>query len=93
MDKIYDLACSIMGISQEEMTRRAGVASSTLSRAFSGQLHVKREKLLAWGDILLELSPPEDQDLLLAMEAEMLHTLGHATRDDEQRGAGPVNYC
>jgi AraC-like DNA-binding protein len=53
----FDLACSIVGISQGEMARRAGVASSTLSRAFSGQFHVKREKLLAWEDILLELCP------------------------------------
>ena len=41
--------------------------------------------MLAWGDMLLELCPPEDRELLLAMEAEMLHALGHATRDDEQR--------
>ncbi len=84
--KYFDLACSLVGVSQEEIARRAAVASSTLSRAFSGQLHVKREKLLIWGDILLELCPEEDQGLLLEMEAEMLHSLGHATRDDEQRG-------
>ena len=81
----FDLACAIVGISQEEMARRVGVASSTLSRTFSGQLHDKRESLLAWGDMLLDLCPPEDQELLLAMEAEMLHALGHATREDEQR--------
>jgi transcriptional regulator with XRE-family HTH domain len=88
----FDLACSIVGISQEEMARRAGVAASTLSRAFSGQLHAKREKLLTWGDILLELCPPEDRELLLQMEAEMLHTLGHATRDDEQHGIEQLAY-
>jgi len=42
--------------------------------------------LLAWEDILLEPCPPEDRELLLAMEAEMLHTLGQATRDTELRG-------
>lgn len=52
---------------------------------YSGLLRVKRESLLAWGDLLLELCPPEDWELVLAMEAEMLHALGHATRDDEQR--------
>ena len=88
----FDLACSIVGISQEEMARRAGVAASTLSRAFSGQLHAKREKLLTWGDILLELCPAEDRELLLQMEAEMLHTLGHATRDDEQHGIEQLAY-
>jgi hypothetical protein len=30
--------------------------------------------------------PAEDRELLLAMEAEMLQTLGHATRDTELRG-------
>ncbi len=88
----FDLACSIVGISQEEMARRAGVAASTLSRAFSGQLHARREKLLAWGDILLELCPAEDRELLLAMEAEMLHTLGLATREDEQQGIERLAY-
>ena len=88
----FDLACLVVGVSQEEVARRAHVAASTLSRGFSGQLHVKREKLLSWGDILLELCPSEDKDLLLAMEAEMLHTLGHATRDDEQRGLERLSY-
>jgi transcriptional regulator with XRE-family HTH domain len=83
----FDLACAIVGVSQEEVARRAGVAASTLSRAFSGQLRVRREKLMAWGEIVLELCPPQDKELLAAMEAEMLHTLGHATREDEQRGA------
>ncbi len=82
----FDLACALVGISQEEVARQAGVAASTLSRGFSGQINVKREKLLAWGDILLDLCPEEDRELLLAMGAEMLHTLGHATRDDQQRG-------
>lgn len=88
----FDLACAIVGVSQEEVARRAGVAASTLSRAFSGKLRVRREKLLAWGDILLELCPEDDKELLLAMEAEMLHTLGHATRDDEQRGVERLSY-
>jgi transcriptional regulator with XRE-family HTH domain len=82
----FDLACAVVGVSQEEVARRAGVAASTLSRGFSGKLRVKREKLLAWGDILLELCSQEHRELLLEIEAEMLHTLGHATRDDEQRG-------
>ena len=90
--KYFDLACSLVGASQEEIARRAAVASSTLSRAFSGQLHVKREKLLSWGDILLELCAEEDRGLLLEMEAEMLHTLGYATRDDEQRGEERLTY-
>lgn len=88
----FDLACAVVGVSQEEVARRAGVAASTLSRGFSGKLRVRREKLLAWGDILLELCPPEDKDLLLQMEAEMLHTLGHATRDDEQHGIEQLPY-
>jgi hypothetical protein len=88
----FDLACAIVGVSQEEVARRAGVAASTLSRAFSGQLRVRREKLIAWGDIVLELCPQEDRELLLAMEAEMLHTLGHATREDERRGADRLSY-
>lgn len=82
----FDLACTLVNVSQEDVARRAGIAASTLSRGFSGQVRVKREKLLAWGDILLDLCPPEDRELLLAMEAEMLHTLGHSTREDEQRG-------
>lgn len=88
----FDLACSIVSISQEEMARRAGVAASTLSRAFSGQHHAKREKLLQWGDILLELCPMEDKELLLQMEAEMLHTLGLATREDERQGVERLAY-
>ena len=82
----FDLACAIVGVSQEEVARRAGVAASTLSRAFSGQLRVRREKLIGWGAIVLELCPPEDRELLVAIEAEMMHTLGHATREDERRG-------
>jgi len=88
----FDLACAVVNVSQEEVARRAGVAASTLSRGFSGKLRVKREKLLAWGDILLELCPSEDKDLLLSMEAEMLHTLGHATRADEQQGVERLAY-
>jgi transcriptional regulator with XRE-family HTH domain len=88
----FDLACKLVGISQEEVARRANVAASTLSRGFSGQVRVKREKLLAWGDILLDLCPTEDRDLLLAMEREMLHTLGLATREDEQHGIDQLGY-
>jgi transcriptional regulator with XRE-family HTH domain len=88
----FDLACAVVGVSQEEVARRAGVAASTLSRGFSGKLRVRREKLLAWGDVLLELCPQEHRELLLEMEAEMLHTLGHATRDDEQRGVERLPY-
>ena len=88
----FDLACAIVGVSQEEVARRAGVPASALSRAFSGQIRGKRKNLLAWGDILLDLCPEEDKDLLLAMEAEMLHTLGYATRDDEQRGVERLPY-
>lgn len=88
----FDLACSIAGVSQEEVARRAGVAASTLSRGFSGQTNVKRDKLLAWGDILLALCPQEDQKLLLDMEAEMLHTLGLATREDERLGVERFPY-
>jgi transcriptional regulator with XRE-family HTH domain len=88
----FDLACAVVGVSQEEVARRAGVAASTLSRGFSGKLRVKREKLLTWGDVLLELCPPEDMDILLSMEAEMLHTLGHATRADEQQGVERLAY-
>ena len=88
----FDLACVLVGTSQEEVARRAGVAASTLSRGFSGQLRVKREKLLAWGDILLDLCPLEQRELLLEMEAEMLHTLGHATRQDEQHGIERLPY-
>ncbi len=88
----FDLACAIAGVSQEEVARRAGVKSSMLSRGFSGQVRVKREKLLAWGDILLELCPPEDRELLLSMEKQMLHTLGHATREDEQHGIELLAY-
>lgn len=90
--RYFDLACALVGVTQEEMARRAGVAASTLSRGFSGQSRVKREKLLAWGDILLELCPGEDRELLLQMEAEMLHALGLATRDDERRGAEQLPY-
>src|SRR5258708_37375579 len=82
----FDLACEIVGVSQEVVAKKAKVASSTLARAFSGQTHAKRENLLEWGKILLELCPPEDRHLLLAMEAEMLHTLGYATRPEEQKG-------
>jgi transcriptional regulator with XRE-family HTH domain len=88
----FDLACAIAGVSQEEVARQADVSASTLSRAFSGQTHVKRENLLAWGDILLKLCPQEDKELLLGMEAEMLHTLGHATRDDEKLGLERLPY-
>lgn len=88
----FDLACAIVGVSQEEVARRAGVPASALSRAFSGQTRGKRERLLVWGDILLELCPEDDKELLLAMEAEMLHTLGYATRDDEQRGVERLSY-
>jgi hypothetical protein len=88
----FDLACAVVDVKQEEVARRAGVAASTLSRGFSGQLRVKREKLLSWGDILLDLCPEEERELLLAMEAEMLHTLGHATREDEQRGVERFPY-
>jgi transcriptional regulator with XRE-family HTH domain len=84
--KYFDLACALAGTSQEEVARRAGVAASTLSRAFSGKHRVGREKLLAWGNILRDLCPPEERDLLFALEGEMLHALGHATRDEEQRG-------
>ena len=90
--RYFDLACAIVGTSQEEMARRAGVSASTLSRGFSGQSTIKRDKLLSWGDILLELCPEEDKELLLQMEAEMLHTLGHATRDDERRGAEQLPF-
>jgi transcriptional regulator with XRE-family HTH domain len=88
----FDLACAIVGVSQEEVARRAGVAASTLSRAFSGQLQVRREKLMSWGDIALELCPPEEKELLVAMEAEMMHTLGYATREDERRGVERLSY-
>ena len=88
----FDLACEVVNTSQEEVARRASVAASTLSRGFSGKLRVKRQKLLAWGDILLDLCPQEDRELLLAMEAEMLHTLGHATREDERRGIEQSAY-
>lgn len=88
----FDLACALVNVSQEEVARRAGIVASTLSRGFSGQVRVKRERLLAWGDILLELCPPEDRDLLLAMEREMLHTLGHSTREDEQHGIEQLTY-
>ncbi|MGB8347125.1 MAG: helix-turn-helix transcriptional regulator [Ktedonobacteraceae bacterium] len=88
----FDLACALVGISQEEVARRVGVAASTLSRGFSGKHGIKREKLLAWGDILLDLCPPENRDLLRAMEAEMLHTFGYATREDEQQGVNQLAY-
>lgn len=88
----FDLACAMVGTSQEEVARRAGVAASTLSRGFSGQMNVRREKLLAWGEILLDLCPLEDRELLLAMEGEMLHTLGLATRSDEQLGVERLPY-
>jgi transcriptional regulator with XRE-family HTH domain len=88
----FDLACALVGISQEEVARRVGVAASTLSRGFSGKHGIKREKLLAWGDYLLEICPPENRDLLRAMEAEMLHTLGYATREDEQQGVHQLTY-
>jgi len=88
----FDLACAIVGVSQEEVARRAGVAASTLSRAFSGQLRVRREQLILWGAIVLELCPEEDRELLVAMEAEMMHTLGHATREDERRGVERLTY-
>jgi len=81
-----------VGVSQEEVARRAGVAASTLSRAFSGQQRVRREKLIGWGAIVLELCPEEDKELLVAMEAEMLHTLGYATREDERRGVERLSY-
>jgi len=90
--KYFDLACALVGVSQEAMARRAGVAASTLSRGFSGQSKVQREKLLTWGDILLDLCPEQDKELLLQMEAEMLHALGLATRDDERRGAEQLPY-
>jgi hypothetical protein len=88
----FDLACAIVGISQEEVARRAGVAASTLSRAFSGQLRVRREQLMSWGAIALDLCPEEDKELLLAMEAEMMHALGHATREDERHGVERLSY-
>ncbi len=85
--KYFDLACALVGVSQEEVARRMGRSASTLSRAFSGQLRINRETVLQLGDILLEVCPPEERDLLLALEEHMLHTLGYATRADEQRGA------
>src|SRR2546423_6812487 len=85
----FDLACAIVGVSQEEVARRAGVAASTLSRAFSGQLRVRREKLMAWGAIVLDLCPPEEKELLMAMESEKLHTLGHETREAATRATVP----
>jgi transcriptional regulator with XRE-family HTH domain len=88
----FDLACALVGVSQEEVARRANIAASTLSRGFSGQVRVKRERLLAWGDILLELCPEEDREFLLAMEAEMFHTLGHSTREDERQGVEQLSY-
>ncbi len=88
----FDLACALVGVSQDEVARRAGVAASMLSRGFSGQSGVKREKLLAWGDILLELCPEQDKEFLISMEEEMLHTLGRATRKDEQRGVEQLPY-
>lgn len=88
----FDLACAVASVSQEEVARRAGVAASTLSRGFSGQTRVDRDKLLAWGDILLELCPDEDKELLLLMEEEMLHTLGVSTRDEKQRGVEKLPY-
>lgn len=88
----FDLACMLCGVSQEEIARRAGVPSSTLSRAFSGKTRVRRERLLQWGDILINLCPPDEKDLLLTMEAEMLHTLGLATRADEQQGIERLIY-
>lgn len=88
----FDLACALVGISQEELARRANIPASELSRGFSGKVRIKREKLLTWGDILLDLCPSEDRELLLAMEREMLHTLGHATREDEQQGIEQLDY-
>ena len=88
----FDLACAVVGVSQEEVARLAGTSASTLSRGFSGQGGVKRVKLLHWGDILLELCPEEDRDLLLRMEEEMLHSLGLSTRDEEKRGVDALAY-
>ena len=88
----FDLACAVASVSQEEVARRAGVAASTLSRGFSGQTRVDRDKLLSWGDILLELCPDEDKELLLLMEEEMLHTLGVSTRDEKQQGVEKLPY-
>ena len=88
----FDLACALVNVSQEEVARRAGIPASKLSRGFSGRVRVKREKLLAWGDILFELCPPEDREFLSSMEREMLHTLGHSTREDEQQGIERLAY-
>jgi len=90
--KYFDLACLLVGISQEEMARRAGFDPATLARGFSGHSAIKREKLLALGDIFLEVCPDEDKEVLLHMEAEMLHTLGQATRDKERRGTEQLPY-
>lgn len=88
----FDLACEMVGVSQEEVARQANVAPSTLSRAFSGQTLVERKKILEWGDILLTFCPAENRALLSAMEAEMLHTLGYATRQEEQQGIDRLAY-
>ncbi len=90
--RYFDLACAVASVSQLEVARRAGVAASMLSRAFSGRTQVKRERLLEWGDILLELCPDEDKELLRRMEDEMLHTLGLASREDEARGVEQLPY-
>ncbi len=88
----FDLACEIVNLTQEEVARIAGVPASTLSRAFSGRLRIKREKLLAWSDILFRFCPEEDKELLRDLENEMLHTLGHSTRSEEQRGIEQLSY-
>lgn len=88
----FDLACLIAKTSQEHVAGLAGVSSSTISRGFSSKSQVERDKLLKWGDILLNLCPEEDKVLLLEMEARMLHTLGVSTRDDEQEGNEQLDY-
>lgn len=88
----FDLACALVGVSQEEVARRADVRSSTLSRGFAGQRKVDRAMLLKWGDILLDLCPTTERGLLLEMEAQMLHALGHATRSEEQNSIEQLSY-
>jgi transcriptional regulator with XRE-family HTH domain len=88
----FDLVCAMIGVSQEEVARRVGVAASTLSRAFSGKQRIQREQVRALGEIMLELCPPEERELLLAMEVELMHSLGYATQEDERRGVERLPY-
>ena len=90
--KYFELVCLLVGVSQEEVARKAKEPSSTLTRGFSGERSIDRKKLLEWGDILSDLCPESERPILLEMEKQMLHTLGYATREEQNEGISRFPY-